>query len=136
MTAIAKLGLAIIPQLASSSASTSTAVAMVTAAVIGQGFSQGWTSESRMVHAREYRVTPYFALERPSGTKLETTYKPDGSILGLRYVKVCRRATRLQLTLVLLHITFDLGMQTYPVPPRNLGVIYAPKLLMFSLAKR
>lgn len=88
MTAIAKLGLAMIPQLASSSSSTSTAVAMATAAALGQGFSQGWTTHSRLVHAREYTVKPYFARERPSGTKLETTYAPDGSIAGLRYVKV------------------------------------------------
>lgn len=85
MAAIAKLGLAMIPQLAGSSTSTSTAVAMATAAMIGQGISQGW---SRVLHAREYRVKPYFALERPSGTKLETTYAPNGSIVGLRYVKV------------------------------------------------
>lgn len=111
MTAIAKLGLAMIPQLASSSSSTSTAVAMATAAALGQGFSQGWTTQSRLVHAREYTVKPYFARERPSGTKLETTYTPDGSIAGLRYVK------------------------TYPVPPRNLAVIYAPRFLMFALAK-
>ena len=88
MAAIAKLGLAMIPQLAGSSTSTSTAVAMATAAMIGQGISQSWTRESRVLHAREYRVKPYFALERPSGTKLETTYAPNGSIVGLRYVKV------------------------------------------------
>ena len=90
MAAIAKLGLAMIPQLASSSTSTSTAVAMATAAMIGQNISQGWTRESRLLHAREYRVKPYFALERPSGTKLETTYASDGSVVGLRYVKVIR----------------------------------------------
>lgn len=78
-------GLALIPELAQQSSSTSTAVAAATAAVIGQGISQGWNRWAGHVHAREWFEKPYFAQERPSGTRLLTAPDPPN---GIMYVKV------------------------------------------------
>ena len=78
-------GLALIPELVHQSSSTSTAVAAATAAVVGQGISQGWNRWAGHVHAREWLEKPYFARERPSGTKLMTAPDPPN---GIMYVKV------------------------------------------------
>lgn len=78
-------GLALIPQLVLQSSSTSTAVAAATAAVLGQGISQGWSRWAGQVHAREWLEKPYFAQERPSGTRLMTAPDPPN---GIMYVKV------------------------------------------------
>ena len=81
------------PVIASYNGATSTAVAVASAAVLGQRISWSWSWEAGVAQAREYRVKPYFAQERSSGTKLETTYAPDGSITGLTYVKVAQLFT-------------------------------------------
>lgn len=78
-------GLALIPELAALSRSTSTAVAAAAAAVIGQGISHGWGSWACQVHAREWMDKPYFAQDRLSGTRLETAPDPPH---GIKYVKV------------------------------------------------
>ena len=78
-------GLALIPELVQPSSCTSTAVAAATAAVIGQGISQGWNRWAGHVHAREWFEKPYFAQERPSGTRLMTAPDPPN---GIMYVKV------------------------------------------------
>lgn len=80
-------GLALIPELVCQSSSTSTAVAAATAAVLGQGISQGWNRWAGQVHARQWLEKPYFAQERPSGTKLMTAPDPPN---GIMYVKVRR----------------------------------------------
>ena len=79
---------AVIPEIDRNNASASTALAVASAAAKRQVVFRGWSGEAAVAHAREYRVKPYFAQERSSGTRLDTTYAPDGSITGLRYVKV------------------------------------------------
>ena len=129
-------GFALIPEIARYNASTSTALAVASAAVIGQGVSRGWSREAAIAHAREYRVKPYFAQERSSGTRLDTTYAPDGSITGLRYVKVLALSTAGVQNRTYRFIHNISALQTYPTGPRPLWSIYAPRLLLFSLVKR
>ncbi|KAL3140064.1 hypothetical protein ABBQ38_004344 [Trebouxia sp. C0009 RCD-2024] len=101
-------GLALIPELVCQSSSTSTAVAAATAAVLGQGISQGWNRWAGQVHARQWLEKPYFAQERPSGTKLMTAPDPPN---GIMYVKV------------------------YPPAPRNVLTVLQPRSLIFSMVK-
>ena len=84
MGSLAK-GLALIPELACQSSAVSSAAAAATAAVLGHGISQGWTRWAGQVHAREWMEKPYFAQERPSGTRLMTAPDPPN---GIMYVKV------------------------------------------------
>ncbi|KAA6419362.1 MAG: hypothetical protein FRX49_10621 [Trebouxia sp. A1-2] len=101
-------GLALIPELAALSPSTSTAAAAAAAAVIGQGFSHGWGSWACQVQAREWMDKPYFAQDRPSGTRLETAPDPPH---GIKYVK------------------------NYPPAPRSLWTVLQPRQLILSLVK-
>ena len=124
-------GLALIPELVQQSSSTSTAVAAATAAVIGQGISQGWNRWAGHVHAREWFEKPYFAQERPSGTRLMTAPDPPN---GIMYVKVGSMHTAC-LDGGAQEINWAL-FQVYPPAPRNVLTILQPKLLMFSMGKR
>lgn len=101
-------GLALIPELAALSPSTSTAAAAAAAAVIGQGISHGWGSWVCQVQAREWMDKPYFAQDRLSGTRLETAPDPPH---GIKYVK------------------------TYPPAPRSVWTQLQPRSLIFSLCK-
>ena len=83
-------GLALIPELALHSSTCSSAIAIATAAAVGQGISQGWSRWAGQVLAREWMQKPLFAQERLSGTSLLTVSDPP---YGLKYVKVRDAAT-------------------------------------------
>ena len=123
-------GLALIPELAALSPSTSTAVAAAAAAVIGQGISHGWGSWACQVQAREWMDKPYFAQDRLSGTRLETA--PDLPH-GIKYVKVSNWQLFCKGKEVVANRSY---LQTYPPAPRSVWTVLQPRLLIFSLCKR
>lgn len=73
---------------------------------------------------------PYFAQDRPSGTRLETAPDPPH---GIKYVKV----STWQLICKGKEVAANRdSLQNYPPAPRSLWTVLQPRQLILSLVKR